>query len=114
MPYKEIPSQELKIYYPIGEVAEMLDVSVSLIRYWEKEFDVLNPTRNKKGNRFFTKKDLEIIKRIHHLVKVQGLTLDGAKKWLEENEQKEAKRFQLVQRLENIKSELENLRKIVE
>lgn len=114
MPYKEIPSDDLKIYYPIGEVAEMLGVSVSLVRYWEKEFDVLNPIRNKKGNRFFTKQDLDAIQRIHHLVKIQGLTLDGAKKWLEENNLKEAKRTSLLNRLENIKLELQNLRKIVD
>lgn len=113
MPYKDLEINDLKVYFPIGEVAEMLGVSVSLLRYWENEFDVLNPVRNKKGNRSFTKTDVEFLKRIHHLVKIQGLTLDGAKKWLEENKQKETKREALLQRLENIKFELENLKNLL-
>ncbi|MBL0911820.1 MAG: MerR family transcriptional regulator [Bacteroidia bacterium] len=111
VPYKEVNEDHLKVYYPIGEVAEMLGVNVSLIRYWENEFDALKPVRNKKGNRFFTRNDLEYLRRIHQLVKVQGYTLDGAKKFLEESEQEWKRKQQLVQRLENIRAELQNLKR---
>ena len=74
-----------KLYYNIGEVAKMFGVNNSLIRYWENEFDVLKPKKNKKGNRLFTADDVENIKLIYHLVKEQGLTLEGAKKYLKEN-----------------------------
>jgi len=74
-----------KLYYSMGEVATMLDLSQSLIRYWEKEFDALTPKKNKKGNRLFTQKDLECLKLIHRLLKVEGYTLEGAKRYLKEN-----------------------------
>ena len=80
MPYKEKEAD--KLYYSIGEVAKMLDVNTSLIRFWEKEFDLLKPHKNKKGNRLFTIKDLDNIKKIFELVKGKGLTLQGAKKAL--------------------------------
>ncbi|MFT4968383.1 MAG: DNA-binding transcriptional MerR regulator [Chitinophagales bacterium] len=80
MPYKEFKIE--KLYYPIGEVAKMFDVSTSLIRYWEKEFDILKPRKNKKGNRLFTKVDVENLKIIYHLVKEKGYTLEGAKQKL--------------------------------
>lgn len=80
MPYKE--KEANKLYYSIGEVAKMLDVNTSLIRFWEKEFDLLKPHKNKKGNRLFTIKDLDNIKKIFELVKGKGLTLQGAKKAL--------------------------------
>lgn len=69
-----------KLYYSIGEVADIFGVNASLIRFWEKEFDVIKPKKNAKGDRKFTPKDIEIIHRIHQLVKVKGYTLDGAKK----------------------------------
>ncbi len=71
-----------KLYYTIGEVAEMFKVNTSLIRFWEKEFSIINPKKNKKGNRLFTVKDIENFNRIFELVKVNGYTLDGAKKAL--------------------------------
>lgn len=111
MPYKEVNEHHLKVYYPIGEVAQLLGVNVSLIRYWENEFDALKPVRNKKGNRFFTKNDVEYLRRIHQLVKVQGYTLEGARKFLEESEQEWKRRQLLIQRLENIREELVNLKK---
>lgn len=83
MPYKE--TDTVKLYYSIGEVSEMFDVNTSLIRFWEKEFDVLKPKKNKKGNRLFTPEDVDTLKIIHNLVKEQRLTLDGAKKYLKEN-----------------------------
>ena len=83
MPYKE--TDIVKLFYSIGEVAEMFEVNTSLIRFWEKEFEVLKPKKNKKGNRLFTPEDLDNLKVIYNLVKEQGLTLEGAKKYLKEN-----------------------------
>lgn len=83
MPYKE--TDITKLYYSIGEVAEMFNVNNSLIRFWEKEFDIIKPKKNKQGNRLFTPEDLDNFKVIYNLVKEQGLTLDGAKKYLKEN-----------------------------
>src|ERR1041384_6932427 len=77
MPYKEF--EDTKLYYSISEVADMFKVNASLIRFWEKEFDVIKPARNKKGNRMFTKEDVENFKQIFYLVKEKGFTLDGAK-----------------------------------
>lgn len=83
MPYKEIDI--VKLFYSIGEVAEMFDVNTSLVRFWEKEFDIIKPKKNKKGNRLFTAEDIDNFKVIYNLVKEQGLTLEGAKKYLKEN-----------------------------
>ncbi len=82
MPYKERKVQ--KLYYSIGEVAKLFEVNTSLIRFWEKEFDILKPKKNKKGNRLFTKDDLGNLKKIFVLVKEKGFTLEGAKKELKE------------------------------
>lgn len=83
MPYKE--TDTVKIYYTIGEVSELFNVNTSLIRFWEKEFDVLKPKKNKKGNRLFTAEDIDNFKVIFNLVKEQGLTLEGAKKYMKDN-----------------------------
>jgi DNA-binding transcriptional MerR regulator len=83
MPYKE--TDIVKLFYSIGEVAEMFNVNASLIRFWEKEFDIIKPKKNKKGNRLFTPEDIDNFKVINNLVKEQGLTLEGAKKYLKEN-----------------------------
>ena len=76
MPYKEREIE--KLYYTIGEVAQMFKVNTSHIRFWSKHFDAINPTTNKKGNRLYTSADIEIIGRIYDLVKVKGYTLKGA------------------------------------
>ena len=68
-----------KIYFSISEVAEMFDVNASLLRFWEKEFPQLQPRKNSKGNRMYSKKDIELFKKIHELVRVKGFTLEGAK-----------------------------------
>ena len=73
---------ENKLFYSIGEVAKMFNVNTSLIRYWEKEFAVIKPKKNAKGNRLFTKKDIENFHKIYYLVKERGMTLPGAKKVL--------------------------------
>jgi DNA-binding transcriptional MerR regulator len=82
MPYKEYEPQ--KMYYTIGEVAKMFNVNVSLIRFWENNFEVLQPKKNKKGNRLFTSEDLENLKIIYNLVKEKGFTLQGAKDHMKE------------------------------
>lgn len=78
-----------KLYYSIGEVADLFGVNASLIRFWEKEFDAIRPKKNAKGNRKFTPKDIEVLQRIYDLVKVKGFTLDGAKKALSSKNKEE-------------------------
>ena len=75
-----------KLFYKISEAAEMFSVNISAIRFWEKEFEILKPKKNKKGNRLFTPKDIKNLKIIHHLLKERGFTVEGAKKKLKENE----------------------------
>ncbi len=82
MPYKEKPIE--KLFYPIGEVAQMFEVNASLIRFWENEFSILKPKKNKKGNRLFTQQDVKNIKLIYQLLKEEGYTIAGAKKVLKE------------------------------
>jgi len=95
-----------KRYYNIGEVAEAFSVNTSLIRFWEKEFDVLQPKKNAKGNRKFTPEDIKNLELIFHLVKERGFTLEGAKIHLKENKQKTFDRFEIIRKLETVKSEL--------
>ena len=95
-----------KLYYSIGEVAEAFKVNTSLIRFWEKEFDVLQPKKNAKGNRKFTPKDIKNLELIYHLVKQRGFTLEGAKTHLKENKCKTLENFDIIRKLESVKSEL--------
>jgi DNA-binding transcriptional MerR regulator len=95
-----------KRYYGIGEVARAFDVNTSLIRFWEKEFDVLQPKKNAKGNRKFTPEDVRNLQLIYHLVKERGFTLEGAKTHLKEERQKTLSNFDIIQKLERIKAEL--------
>lgn len=104
MPYKE-PKIE-KLYYSIGEVADMFDVNTSLIRFWEKEFDILKPKKNKKGNRLFTSEDLENLHIIYHLVKERGMTLKGAKKKMKENKDDTVNNIEVIKSLDSIKKML--------
>lgn len=99
-----------KIYYSIGEVSKMFDVNTSLIRFWEKEFDIIKPKKNKKGNRLFTKKDVANFHVIFHLVKEKGYTLDGAKKKLKDNKDETINNAEVVKSLQNIKSFLLELK----
>jgi DNA-binding transcriptional MerR regulator len=108
MPYKEKKVE--KLYYSIGEVAEMLDVRVSTVRFWENEFDVLRPMKNKKGNRLFTQADIKNLKIIHHLVKDEGMTLSGAKKKLSEKWEETDYKFEINESLQKIKSMLLDIR----
>ncbi|MFN8153767.1 MAG: MerR family transcriptional regulator [Bacteroidia bacterium] len=99
-----------KLYYPIGEVAEMFGVNTSLIRFWEKEFAILKPHKNKKGNRLFTQEDLINLKLIFHLVKEKGYTLEGARKILESDRKNAEIKIQLRDTLMHMKSFLEDLK----
>ncbi|REJ81607.1 MAG: MerR family transcriptional regulator [Bacteroidetes bacterium] len=87
MPYKEKEIE--KLYYTIGEVAQMFSVNTSHIRFWSKEFDVIKPATNKKGNRLYTMSDIDNFKKIYHLVKEKGFTLKGAKAELKESRLKD-------------------------
>lgn len=105
MPYKK-PNIE-KIHYSIGEVANMLSLAPSVLRYWEKEFTVLKPFKNNKGNRYFTPKDIDHLKFIYHLLKEKGLTIEGAKLYMRnKGEEKLSKEILLLSKLNSIKDEL--------
>ena len=99
-----------KLFYPIGEVAQMYGVNISLIRFWENEFDILKPKKNKKGNRMFTKTDLGNLDVIFHLVKERGFTLDGAKKKLKENKKDTIDNISIIKKLKEIRIFLVDLR----
>lgn len=93
-------------YYSIGEVAKAFGVNTSLIRFWEKEFDVLKPKKNAKGNRKFTPEDIKNLKFIYHLVKERGFTLEGAKIHLKEDKKEALSNFEIISKLEDIKDQL--------
>lgn len=102
-----------KLYYSIGEVADMFAVNTSLIRFWEKEFSIIKPKKNKKGNRYFTEKDIANFKIIFHLVKERGYTLDGAKKKLRENKEDTLYNIEIVNQLKDIRAQLVALREVL-
>lgn len=108
MPYKE--SKVEKLYYSIGEVANIFNVNTSLIRFWEKEFDIIKPKKNKKGNRFFTKQDIDNFYLIYHLVKERGMTLSGAKKKIKENKEDTINNIEVIKSLQEIKNLLIEVR----
>ncbi len=115
---KVIKESELtKLYYTIGEVADLFNVNTSLIRFWEKEFSIIKPKKNKKGNRLFTPKDVVNFNIIYILVKKEGYTLDGAKKALKnkdlniEDSNNPNPNQEVINRLESIKEKLLNLKK---
>lgn len=95
-----------KRYYSIGEVAKAFNVNASLIRFWDKEFDILKPKKNAKGNRMFTPEDVKNLQLIFHLVKERGFTLDGAKTHLKEGQKKTLDKFEIISKLEGIKAQL--------
>ncbi len=112
MPYKEKKVE--KVYYSIGEVADMFGVKTSLIRFWEKEFDIIKPKKNKKGNRFFTNEDINNFHLIFHLVKERGLTLKGAEMKLRENKDDVQNNFEIVKSLQEVKKVLLELKENME
>jgi len=95
-----------KRYYSIGEVAKAFGVNASLIRFWDSEFDILKPKKNAKGNRMFTPEDVKNLQLIFHLVKERGFTLEGARTHLKEGQKKTLDKFDIITKLEGIKSEL--------
>ncbi len=99
-----------KLYYSIGEVAEMFNVNASLIRFWEKEFSVIKPKKNKKGNRMFTPNDIKNFEKIYQLVKLKGFTLDGAKKELNNKNQILPLNLEVMEKLEKLKLQLLSLK----
>ena len=101
MPYKERDIS--KLYYTLGEVTQMFDVNASQIRFYEKEFDILQPKKNKKGNRLFTPEDVENLKIIFSLVKDKGFTLHGAKDYLKQNKSEIKENQKVIDSLERLK-----------
>jgi DNA-binding transcriptional MerR regulator len=99
-----------KRYYSIGELAKAFSVNASLIRFWDKEFDILKPKKNAKGNRMFTPEDVKNLQLIYHLVKERGFTLEGAKVHLKEGQKKTMDKFEIIRKLETIKTTLINIK----
>ncbi|NND10697.1 MAG: MerR family transcriptional regulator [Flavobacteriaceae bacterium] len=99
-----------KRYYRIGEVAKAFNVNTSLIRFWEREFDVLKPKKNAKGNRKFTQEDIKNLQFIYHLVKERGFTLEGAKTHLKEGKKETLNNFEIIRKLEGIKTQLKKIK----
>ena len=95
-----------KRYYSTGEVAKAFNVNASLIRFWYKEFEALKPKKNAKGNRRFTPEDVQNLKLIYNLVKERGYTLEGAKTYLKEQNQKSLNDFDIITKLERVRNEL--------
>jgi DNA-binding transcriptional MerR regulator len=111
MPYKEKPIE--KLYYSIGEVSQMFGVNTSLIRFWEKEFDIIKPTKNKKGNRLFTQQDVDNFHKIFHLVKEKGYTLAGAKEKLSVKEETNME-LEVIFKLQKIKAFLLDMKETLD
>jgi DNA-binding transcriptional MerR regulator len=105
---EEIESE--KHYYSIGEVAKMFNLSISNIRFWEQEFEILKPKKNKKGDRFFTKQDVSNLKVIYHLLKEKGYTIEGARKKLLQQPDHVSDRIKMIDSLKKIKVFLQSLK----
>jgi DNA-binding transcriptional MerR regulator len=101
---------KLKRYYTIGEVADMFDVSKSLIRYWETEFNYLKPHKNSKGDRRFTPQNLDQLQLIYHLVKEREFTINGAREEIKRLQKVEKEKKEVLSRLESLKGFLEEIK----
>jgi DNA-binding transcriptional MerR regulator len=99
-----------KLFFTIGEVAKLLNVNTSTVRFWENEFDIIQPKKNKKGNRLFRPQDVKHLQTIHHLVKERGFTLQGAKNKLGQNQSDTINKAEIVNSLKKIKSFLEDIK----
>lgn len=108
MAYKEKEIE--KLYFSIGEVAEMFSVAPSLIRFWESEFDLIKPKKNRKGNRQFTKEDIDNVKTIYHLVKEKGFTLQGAKEMLRNDSQAVRDKMEMIESLRRVRNFMTELK----
>lgn len=111
LPLPESIDDKDKLYYSIGETSKMFDLPISTLRYWENEFDMIKPRKNKKGDRFFSKNDISIIRTIHYLTKVKGYTLKGAKDALKGNMVQEADNAAIIESLTKIKEMLLQIKK---
>lgn len=109
---ESIAEQE-KMWFSIGETAEALNIPASTLRFWEKEFDMLKPRKNKKGDRFYSKNDISILRTIQYLTKVKGYTLQGAKTAIKNDFMKEAETAAIVSTLMEIKSKLLEIKKLL-
>jgi DNA-binding transcriptional MerR regulator len=108
----DVPADEIlfqKQYYSIGEVATMFGVNTSLIRFWENEFDILEPRKNRKGDRFFKPSDVKNLQLIHDLLRRRKFTIEGAKDYLKKNKQAD-ERYGMIQSLQRIRSFLLELK----
>jgi DNA-binding transcriptional MerR regulator len=108
MPYRE--KKVDKLFYQIGEVAEMFSEPVSTIRFWEKEFDILKPKKNNKGNRLFMEEDIKNLKLIYHLLRERGMTIEGARKYLKNNHEDADYRLEIADTLRGIRDMLTDIR----
>jgi DNA-binding transcriptional MerR regulator len=108
MAYKEKEIE--KLYYSIGEVADIFSVAPSLIRFWESEFEIIKPKKNRKGNRQFTREDIDNVRTIYHLVKEKGFTLQGAKEMLRNDSQAVKDKMEMIESLRSVRSFLVELR----
>ena len=108
MAYKEKEIE--KLYYSIGEVADLFNVAPSLIRFWESEFDIIKPKKNRKGNRQFTREDIDNVRTIYHLVKEKGFTLQGAKEMLRNDTQAVRDQMEMIESLKRVRGFLVEMR----
>ncbi|HYG02627.1 MAG TPA: MerR family transcriptional regulator [Chryseosolibacter sp.] len=108
MAYKEKEIE--KLYYSIGEVSEIFNVAPSLIRFWESEFDIIKPKKNRKGNRQFTREDIDNVRTIYHLVKEKGFTLQGAKEMLRNDSDSVRDKMDILDSLKDVRKFLVELR----
>ena len=93
-----------KLYYSIGEVSQMFSVNPSLIRFWEKEFPIISPRKNNKGNRVFTSKDIENFRIIYNLVKEKGYTIQGAREYISKHKNEAERNVEIIKSLKDIRN----------
>jgi DNA-binding transcriptional MerR regulator len=98
-----------RLYYSVKEVAAHFGVNESLLRFWETEFDIINPRKTEGGTRQYTKEDIENIATVYHLVKDKGMTLEGARQTLRQKRDEIARKVLVIEKLEQIKKELEDM-----
>ena len=104
-----------KVYYRIGEVAEMFQVSTALIRYWEKEFKIIKPKKNKNGLRQFTPKDIDNLQLIHHLIKEKGMTIQGVREYIKSKKQEDDfDKLEVINTLKRTKAFLQDIKELIE
>lgn len=95
-----------RLYFSISEVAQMFDINESTLRFWEKEFDIIQPRKTTKGTRFYKQEDIDAVRLVFHLVKERGMTLAGARQKLKDNRETTVRQEEIVNRLKQIKEEL--------